>query len=117
MVIRRGNGSEHRGKLRDWGIINSKDVLKNYKEYFLNLTFSVDPTDIDYFTKVNTMQERTYSELFVMEAKRFPKHCRLLVSFDGFPETEGEFLLLNMPCISDIGTKNSELNLTRIPPF
>ena len=91
VVIRRGEGSEHRRKLRDWDLISSKDLQKNYKEYFLNSASSVHPTDLDHSKKVNTMQERTYSELFVMEAKRFPKHCRLLVSFGCFPETEGKF--------------------------
>lgn len=98
VLTRKWECSEHRSKLRDWGIINSKDALKNYKDYFLNLAFSVHPTDLDHFTIVNTIQERTYSELFVMEAKRFPKHCRLLVSIGCFPETEGEFWLLTTPC-------------------
>lgn len=42
-VTRRGEGSEHKSNLRDWGRINSKDVWKSYKEYFLNLAFNVHP--------------------------------------------------------------------------
>lgn len=90
-VTRRGEGSKHRSNLRDWGIINSKDVWKITRNIFSTWLSMFTPTDLDHLTQVNTMHEKTYSELFVMEAKRFPKHWRLLASFGCFPETEGEF--------------------------
>lgn len=36
----------------------------------------------------------------------------ITVAFGCFPEVEGKFLLLKIPCTSDIGLGGSELDLT-----